>query len=195
VILASLVCVHVPSALAQAPEQRPVAVGITGGGTLPLGDFNPVGHLGWNLGALAMIRSRTSRASIRFDAQWLHLTGVFAHLPGGPMDNETRFRIIDGTANAVYNFGTLLPPGELYVIGGAGLYFGHAESKDFPYEGSAVNVGLNAGAGVQIEGHGPTSFVELRYHYLVHGAKLLHDASSSGTKPLPMLLLTAGVLL
>jgi hypothetical protein len=185
---------HAPPARAQAFAQKPVRVGITGGLTFPLGDFNTVGHLGWNLGALATIHSRVSRLSIRFDAQWLHMTGIFAHSPGGPMDNEARFRVIDGTANAVYRLGTLLPPGDLYVIGGAGVYFGHEKSEDFPHEGSAVNVGLNAGAGVQIEGHGPTSFVELRYHYLVHGAGLLNDASTSGARPLPILLLTAGVL-
>jgi hypothetical protein len=169
-------------------------VGLSAGITLPSGDFNTIGHLGWNLGALVEIRSRVPRLRTRFDSLWLHMTGIFAHEPGGPQDNLTRFRIIGTTANASYTLGSLLPPGDLYVIAGAGVYIGHSESEDFPRATSATRLGVDVGAGWRIENHGPTTIVEVRYHYLFQGAKLLQDASTSGSRPLTVFLVTAGVL-
>ena len=104
------------------------------------------------------------------------------------------FRIIGTTANASYTLGSLLPPGDLYVIAGAGVYIGHSESEDFPRATSATRLGVDVGAGWRIENHGPTTIVEVRYHYLFQGAELLQDASTSGSRPLTVFLVTAGVL-
>jgi hypothetical protein len=178
---------------AQAFAVKPVHIGIMGGLTLPTGDFNFAGRIGWNAGAVVTVSSRFEPLAFRVDGQWQHMNGEIAEVPGGGEGAYTHFRLIDVTANAQYTLGSFFPPAKLYVIGGAGAYFGHTKSEDFDHTADFSKVGLNVGIGEKIDDRGPTAFLELRYHKIVHGSELLNDVTSRN-KPLHIFLLTAGIV-
>ena len=194
ILVALSASAHASSVRAQAFAVRPVHVGITGGLTLPTGDFNFAGRIGWNAGAVVTVSSRFEPLNFRFDGQWQHMNGLIAQVPGGGEGAYTHFRLIDVTANAQYTLGSVWPPSKIYVIGGAGAYFGHTKSEDFDHTADFSKVGLNVGIGEKSEEHGANAFLELRYHYIVHGSELLNDVTSRN-KPLHVFLLTAGIVL
>jgi hypothetical protein len=178
----------------QAFALKPIHVGIAAGATLPVGDFNTPLHFGWNLGVLMSISTRFAPLSFRFDGQWQRMTGDFANSQLDSVSNLAHLRVIDGTANAVYTIGFLHPPTKIYLIGGAGVYFGQAKSVNSPHTENITRFGLNGGAGMKIEDHGPATFLELRYHYVFHGTELRNDAAAGGTMPLKLYLLTLGFI-
>ncbi|MDQ2767916.1 MAG: hypothetical protein M3Y30_12255 [Gemmatimonadota bacterium] len=179
---------------AQTFATTPVHIGITGGLSLPTGDFNFATRIGWNAGAVLRISSGLEPLAFRFDGQWQHMNGEIAESPGGDAGAYTHFRLIDITANAEYTLGFIIPPSELYLIAGAGAYFGHTHSEDFDHTADFSKVGLNFGIGEKLEKldeRGPIPFLELRYHYILHGSELLNDVTSRN-KPLNLFLLSVG---
>jgi hypothetical protein len=193
-VVALCASAHASSLRAQAFAVKPVHVGITGGLTLPTGDFNFAGRIGWNAGVVVTGSSRFEPLVFRFDGQWQHMNGEIARVPGGGENAYTHFRLIDLTANAQYTLGSIWPPSEVYVIGGAGAYFGHTKSEDFDHTANFSKVGLNVGIGEKSGARGPNAFAELRYHYILHGSELLNDVTSRN-KPLHVFVLTAGIVL
>jgi hypothetical protein len=179
---------------AQAFAERPVRIGVMGGFTLPTGDFNFAGRIGWNAGAVVTVPSRFEPLVFRFDGQWQHMNGLIAEVPGGGEGAYTHFRLIDLTASAQLTLGSFFPPAKLYVIGGAGAYFGHTKSEDFDHTANFSKIGFNVGVGEKVDDLGPTGFMELRYHRIVHGSELLNDVTSRN-KPLNLFVLSLGFII
>jgi opacity protein-like surface antigen len=132
---------------------------LSGGVSVPTGDFNNVAKLGWqgSAGVLLVPKGR---------AIGFQLDGTFSQFDlEGPFDVNQRF--IYGTGNVVYRFqsseGSRVRP---YLIGGVGLYNSKATGPDAPAFGetSQTKFGINAGAGVDFKAGGAGLFVEGRFH-------------------------------
>jgi opacity protein-like surface antigen len=170
---------------AQAIVSSPVRFGIMGGATIPLSDLSDFNKTGWNAGALVTIGVPLVPVSFRIDGQWQqlqHKSAVFA-----PAD----LRIIDGTANVVYTFGAALPT-KFYLIGGAGVYNERFKDPDSDISASGTKFGLNAGAGFKFQLTGFATFIEARYHNVIHGSDV-GDSSSGNAKSLQFLPISVGI--
>ena len=195
-------------ALAQEMISSPVRYGITGGATVPVGDYKDVSSAGWNAGALVELGFPIVPLSFRFDAVW--------HQLGDKHDDfgdTFKSRVISGDLNAIYTFAPANPT-KFYLIGGLGLYnFRNqltaplnvpatgvlaagdrvlAQSGTTPtqtFSASSTKFGVNAGAGVRFQFNTFSMFVESRFHNIfgVHGA----SGSNGNTQMIPI---TVGVV-
>ena len=101
------------------------------------------------------------------------------------------FRIINGTANVVYTFGAALPT-KFYLIGGVGAYNLRAHDPVDDVSASSTKFGLNAGVGFKFQLTGFSTFIEARYHNVIHGTAI-GDVSTEGSKSLQFLPISVGI--
>jgi opacity protein-like surface antigen len=179
---------------AQAIVSSPVRFGIMGGATIPLSDLSDEAKTGWNAGALMTIGVPLVPVSFRIDGQWNQLSGK--DVPPGAITSigSTRFpdfRIIDGTANVVYTFGAALPT-KFYLIGGVGAYNERVRDPDTDATASSTKFGLNAGVGFKFQLTGFATFIEARYHNVIHGTAI-GDVNSNNAKSLQFLPISVGI--
>lgn len=179
----------IASSSAQDESDRKVHVGIMTGAAIPEGILSDATSTGWNLGVLLSFGSSSAPLSLRIDAQWIqlgHQSNQVACLnsPGFvecPEPVAFDWRVIDGTANAVYTFPTTGST-KLYLIGGAGVYGERTIENLDGSRSSATRFGLNAGAGVRVKLGASDGFLEIRYHNILHGSDI-GEYAKRGEKP------------
>ena len=171
---------------AQAIVSSPVRFGIMGGATFPLSDLKTNAKTGWNAGALVTIGVPLVPVSFRVDGQWQQLQGK-----NFPDADRTDFRIIDGTANVVYTFGAALPT-KFYLIGGLGVYNLRAKDDVADLSVSSTKFGLNGGIGFKFQLTGFATFIEARYHNVIHGTSI-GNTGSSHANSLQFIPVTVGI--
>lgn len=162
---------------AQAIVGSPVRFGIAGGATVPLGDLKDASKTGWHAGALVDVGLPLVPIGFRVDGMWNQL-GKKTFADG----TEIKNRVIYGTADAVYTFGSMLPT-KFYLIGGIGLYNLKGEVTNSPILSGDVSdtqtkFGVNAGAGLRFQLTGFSTFIEARWHDIF--------TSGSSTKMIPI---------
>lgn len=142
-----------PAAYAQtATILKPVRLGASLGGSIPLGDFGQAVNTGYNAAAIVALQPAGMPLGFRIEGAF----NQFGLKGGG--GNANIFAV---TGNALFNVaaGPDLAP---YIIGGAGYYH---ESVSRTLGGNAENhFGFNIGAGLNIPLSGFATFVEARYH-------------------------------
>ncbi|HEX6533090.1 MAG TPA: outer membrane beta-barrel protein [Gemmatimonadaceae bacterium] len=148
---------------AQAIVGSPVRFGIAGGATVPIGDLKDASKTGWHAGALVDIGLPLVPIGFRVDGMWNQL-GKKTFADG----TEIKNRVIYGTADALYTFGSMLPT-KFYLIGGIGVYNLKGEVNNSPVLGTDVSdtqtkFGVNAGAGLRFQLTGFSTFIEARWH-------------------------------
>jgi Outer membrane protein beta-barrel domain len=137
---------------------------LSGGVSLPSGEYNTVAKTGWHAGAGLLLGGRTRPLGLQIDADYGHFP-LDASGAGGSFDVGQRF--ISGTVDVAYRFQTSaesrLRP---YVLGGIGVYNSKGTGSDADLFGasSATDFGLNAGAGFDYIAGGATLFLEGRFH-------------------------------
>lgn len=180
---------------AQAIVSSPVRFGIMGGATIPLSDLKNEAKTGWNAGALVSIGVPLVPVSFRIDGQWHQLKGkgfpCCQIVGAGGSSRYPDFRIIDGTADVVYTFGAALPT-KFYVIGGVGAYNERVRDPDTDISASSTKFGLNAGVGFKFQLTGFATFIEARYHNVIHGSEI-GDTNSGDAKSLQFLPISVGI--
>jgi hypothetical protein len=149
----------VTAGAAGAQGTRPFSLGVSGGLSVPMGDFGDAYNAGFNVSGHLGLQSSALPVGLRFDLgynRW-ELDGFDANL-----------RSLAGIANVMLNFprpsGSTVRP---YVSGGLGIYntklsrdvTGGTVSTD-----GETNVGLNVGAGLDFGLSGISTFVEARFH-------------------------------
>ena len=174
---------------AQAIVSSPIRFGIMGGATSPLGTFSDVAKTGWNAGVLMNIGVPLVPVSFRIDGQWQQLQGKNFNEGGGISHND--WRIIDGTANVVYTFGAALPA-KFYLIGGAGVYKVRVKNDDFDLNASSTKFGLNGGVGFKFQLTGFSTFIEARYHNVIHGTAV-GDVNDNHAETLQFVPVSVGI--
>jgi opacity protein-like surface antigen len=150
---AALLAVSASTAHAQAAAAaRPVSFGVSGGLSIPTGDFGDFFESGYNVGALLEFTPRVSPVAIRIEGDYQRFA-----VKGG--DSETDLRMISGTANALFKFGSaaVVRP---YVIGGLGLFNVGSTGDDGESENK---FGYNVGGGLEIPLSGITVFGDVRF--------------------------------
>ena len=178
------------SVSAQAVVSSPVRFGIMGGATVPLSDFSDAAKTGWNAGILMNIGVPLVPVSFRIDGQWQQLKGKNFDAGKGLITHDD-FRIIDGTANVVYTFGAALPT-KFYLIGGAGVYNVRVKNVDLDATASSTKFGLNGGVGFKFQLTGFSTFIEARYHNVIHGTDI-GSSNSSNAKSLQFVPISVGI--
>lgn len=171
---------------AQAIVSSPVRFGIMGGATFPLSDLKDDAKTGWNAGALVTIGVPLVPVSFRVDGQWQQMQGK-----NFPDIDRTDFRVIDGTANVVYTFGAALPT-KFYLIGGLGVYNVRAKDDVADISASSTKFGLNGGIGFKFQLTGFATFIEARYHNVIHGTAI-GDTNTNDAHSLQFIPVTVGI--
>jgi opacity protein-like surface antigen len=180
VAILGLTAITSSSALAQAAApSRPVQFGVMGGVSIPVSDFSDGAKTGWNAGALLNFGMANSPLGFRVDGQW--------HEFKAKGDIGAKFRVIDGTADVVFNFGGVSPL-KVYLIGGGGVYNFHTSFDDSSLSSdSETKFGLNGGAGVKFQLGSLATFVEGRYHYVfLHGSDFENNSSNPKLQMIPI---------
>jgi hypothetical protein len=175
-VLAAVACataLTARSAAAQLGGVNPFSFGVTGGASLPVGDFADAVNTGYNVGAFVGVRVPTSPVSFRLEGGYERY-----ELKGGTIDDEDigpvsasgNVRIFSGVANVVLSFaGGGASPVAPYLIGGVGLYnIGgsvrfSAGGVSQTESGSETEFGLNGGLGVNLPLSGIGAFGEVRF--------------------------------
>jgi hypothetical protein len=175
------------SAQAVPVSGNPIQFGVMGGASIPVSDFSNSLKTGWNAGALLNIGVASSPVSLRIDGQWnqFNFKGI-----SGP-----HYRVIDGTADAVFNFG-YTSMAKFYLLAGAGVYnlkvTNPGESLSDFNTNAVTKFGLNGGAGVKLNLAGFSPFVEARYHYVFLSG---NDFENNGRNPkLQFIPISVGVM-
>jgi opacity protein-like surface antigen len=151
-----LAAIAAAAPVAQAQSQSAISYGVSGGLTLPIGNFGDFQGSGLNVQGHALYKPGSSALSFRGDLGVWTTSGQNSTFRGVPLKTEgTRFITVN--ANAIYNFegakdATFVP----YVIGGAGLYNGNRQF--------GTNFGINAGGGVTFKLASFDAFAEARLH-------------------------------
>jgi hypothetical protein len=91
----------------------------------------------------------------------------------------------------VYTFGAALPT-KFYLIGGIGAYNERAHDPDTDVSVSSTKFGVNAGVGFKFQLTGFSTFIEARYHNVIHGSAIGSE-SSSNAKSLQILPISVGI--
>jgi hypothetical protein len=176
-LLAALLAAARPAAAQGGLGVNPFSVGVSGGLSVPTGDFSDVFASGFNVDGLLAVRAPTLPVSLRIEAGYQRfalkesvrdLLGQF----GG--SGDVTARILSGTANVVYGFTIPASPVRPYLIGGVGVYnlrarasgaFAElAEEFGGTIEQSTTRLGLNGGLGLDVPLAGITVFGEARVH-------------------------------
>lgn len=140
------------SAEAQAADAaRPVTIGLSGGVSLPMGDFGDAVKTGYIINGSLGFRPSAIPFGIRAEIGYSSYDGDGFDFTGS---------ILSGTANGIFNLGSGATGMAPYIIGGLGVYnFG----GDFDSE---TEFGINAGLGVRFALSGFNTFLEGRYHHI-----------------------------
>ena len=141
------------AAAAQSPI-KPFSFGVTGGASMPTGDFGDAASTGYNVGALLEVKPAAMPLSFRFEGGYQSF---------GFQDGvDGNMNILSGVANAAYRLpvGAMIRP---YVIAGAGMYSMKAESNGLSTD-RENKLGVNGGLGLELPLTGISTFVEARYH-------------------------------
>lgn len=173
------------SGAAAAQEQvsrSPIQFGVMGGVSLPTSDFKNLLKTGWNAGALLNFGFSNSPVALRVDGSWNQFNYKSALFDG------VHARVIDGTADAVFSFGSK-SPAQFYILGGAGVYnfksTGSNNNFDFS-SGSSTKFGLNGGVGVKFTAGPVAPFVEARYHYVFSGDSFNNNGNNPKFQMIPI---------
>jgi hypothetical protein len=147
--------------------QRPVAVGLAAGVSLPQGALADGAETGWHgLGTLA-IGSLMQPLGLRLDAAYNQFGAKAGASPGG-----ARQSIASGTLNVTYRMPAWRTTFSPFVVAGAGAY--RLACSGGARCGAATKFGWNAGLGTKLTGLGLLTFVEARFHSVVEPGRDLH---------------------
>jgi hypothetical protein len=161
-----------------AVSRSPVQFGVMGGVTFPVGNSSDAVKTGWNAGALLNFGFANSPVGLRVDGSWNQMN--YKNTSGLDLSG-VHLRLLDATADAVFNVGTRSPT-QFYVLGGVGVYnfktTGSNNNFDFS-SGSTTKFGLNGGVGVKFTAGPLAPFLEARYHYVFSGDSFNNNNSGS----------------
>jgi opacity protein-like surface antigen len=155
----SLVAVALVAAMttAQTAEaQRSFGLGVSGGLTLPTGDFGEVFNSGYHIGGHLNLAPASLPVELLFDVTYHSFEGD-DDLVVTPFD----FSFLSIAANAAYVLpGVSVRP---YLMGGVGVYLGKADVEGAERES---DVGLSLGGGLRFPLSGLSSFLQARVNFV-----------------------------
>jgi hypothetical protein len=161
-----LIVIALGALAAPLAAQRPVAVGLAAGVSLPQGALADGAETGWHgLGTLA-IGSLMQPLGLRLDAAYNQFGVKGAAAPGA------RQSVTSGTLNVTYRMPAWRTPFSPFLLGGAGAY--HLACSGGARCDATTKFGWNAGLGTKLTGLGLRTFLEARFHSVVEPGPDLH---------------------
>ncbi|HYW30459.1 MAG TPA: outer membrane beta-barrel protein [Gemmatimonas sp.] len=169
--LAALVAL--PAAVSAQESTRPVSFGVSGGLSLPVGDFGEGSDAGFNGTAHLMFKPASfTNLSLRADLG-------YDRFAVKNLDLNTR--IISLSGNAIYAFpqtnpGIVRP----YVLGGVGGYNAKVTGEDLDgdLDDASTNLGVQGGGGINFQLSGFATFIEAKY------VNIFTEGNSTGFIPI-----------
>jgi len=147
-----------------ANAQTSFKIGVSGGGTIPVGAFGDLNDAGYNFGAHALITSPFFPQDFKIELQHnrMKLEGT-----------DTNTMVTSATLNLELNPGSALARVALYLSAGLGGYYVKtalrgATPTTTQYD-NVTKFGLNAGGGLRFAVAGFNTFLEARYHRVRSG--------------------------
>ena len=162
--IAAMAAILFSASTSSAQSNKAVSIGISGGATIPVGDFGNFYTTGYNGTASLMFKSIGSPLGFRIDGMYNRLSVKNdAFVPDGAGGSVNSVSIAGANANLVYSLpGTGITP---YLIGGGGIYSMKTHSDGF--DSNAENkFGVNGGIGASFPLSGFNTFVEARFHHV-----------------------------
>ncbi len=139
-------------------QQRPIAIGLAGGLSLPQGDLANRANAGWHaLGTLAL--------STLMQPLGLRLDVAYNRFELSDVDGNQS--VGSATLNATYRLPMTNSPMSPYLISGLGAY--RTECSLASGCDASTNFGWNVGLGTKLFALGFRSFIEARYHRTTRG--------------------------
>lgn len=154
---ALIAAIAAPAALSAQSTDKPITFGVSGGLSLPMGDFGEARNSGYNITGHVYLKP-ASLASVR-------LRGDVAYDRWDVDGFDASTRSIAFAANAVYDFPaqstSIMRP---YVLGGLGLFSlkTSATSGGFTNRSGDTNLGLQVGGGLSFQLSGFSTFAEAK---------------------------------
>jgi hypothetical protein len=188
-VICGLAVVAAPfAAHAQTNDSIPgLGIGLIGGATFPVGDYNDVAATGFHAGVFVDFGRRFGPAGLRADLMY-HGFGDKNLI--STSDNTTEFTIsnkyslISGTLNFVLGIPLEESAIRPYAIGGVGGYYVRNSPKCVGFDcellpGDETKFGLNGGGGIEFGMGGANVFLEARYHH-IFSARVVDCIGESG---------------
>jgi opacity protein-like surface antigen len=157
-------CVRIGSAalvalvIGAAPAQSQAHFGLTGGVTVPTGEFGEAQGIGYSGGALLNFGVPAFPIGIRAEASLHHFMGKDYNIGGTTLNESANM----WTAGVAGTYSLAIPtPIKPYLIAGMGMY---GAKSSAPGAESVNKFGINAGAGMSFGMGGRSAFVEARWH-------------------------------
>lgn len=148
----------VPS-IVSAQKRAPVGFGLSGGLSMPMGDFGDSADMGYVIGGQIWLLPAATigfRADVNYDSWDLKKSATFSSA-------KVTFRSISGAANVVIrptaSSKSMLKP---YLIAGGGMFNTQASSSS-QSSASKTNAGIQAGGGIELKLSGFSTFIEGKY--------------------------------
>lgn len=138
---------------AQASSDKPVSFGVSGGLSLPVGDFGDGLSSGYAVAGHVFLKPAAVRA--------LRFRGDLSYDRWDIEGTNASFRSVAGVANALFDISTdaksMVKP---YLLGGVGLFNGRASVSS---RESDTNLGVQLGGGLTFQLSGFSTFLEAKY--------------------------------
>ena len=152
------------TAAAQDAPARAFTFGVSGGLSVPMGDFADGVKSGFNAGAHLAFKPAALPFGVRVEGQFNQFDLKGLEDLGADVDGSAR--IISGTVNGVFGVPAASSAFRPYLIAGVGAYnervkfdfLGESESE------SQTKLGINGGVGIEFGLSGLATFIEARYH-------------------------------
>jgi len=149
-------------AQAQAAPARAISFGVSGGASLPMGNLGDIAETGYNLGAHILLSppsftNLSFRGDVTFD-RWA-LKGTIANAA------DANLRALGVAANAIFRASSAMTM-RPYAIGGVGFYSAKGSGTIGGLtvsDESDNNFGIQAGAGLEFQLSGFTTFLEAKF--------------------------------
>lgn len=154
-----LVLLFTGSPALTATAQASFRIGLSGGGTVPVGEFGDLNDTGYNFGAHALISSPFFPQDFKLEVQHNRMK-----LKG----SEANTMVTSGTVNLELNPGSALARLAPYLSVGLGGYYVKTALRGSPpalteYD-NTTKFGLNAGGGLRFPLGPLNAFLDGRYH-------------------------------
>lgn len=183
--VAAPLAAHAQTGSMNKPADPAIGVGIIGGATFPIGDYNKAAPAGFNIGGFVDFGRRLGPLGIRADLLYHGFGDRNIVTTSNNTTNVTisnKSSMVTGTLNGVFGIPIEDSPVRPYLTGGIGAYYlrnsPHClkSSTTCAYTGgseSTTKFGLNGGAGIEFGLGGAAAFVESRFHQVFQGAPAL----------------------
>lgn len=149
---------------AGAAPRSTVSIGASAGLALPSGDVGQWLGSGYDVSVHLALRPAASPLGLRLEGMY----GALPYNDASGIGGSTH-RVVAGIVNGTYDLGSG-PGGNLYLIGGAGIY---GTSDKASYAGqfpdadrTYTNLGVNGGVGYRFPLGDMSAFAEARYHHI-----------------------------